>query len=252
MTWGNLLVAADDSPAGLHAVRVAEALAGAANVRLSVLTVLTSTAAPLPSRLVRYQPLVAYGVPGIEIVRVADELRAGLLVLGRTWQGASRDPRLGPTADAVARRSRIPCLYIPLPQKQFSHLVVAIDGTERGLAVLEGARDFLAVAGRDLEVVTVEPRTAGYEDDGPYTETPRSLRVAEALRDAAARNGDAYPFQMLHGEPASLVRTRLLAPESDLLVVGARRGGPGGPPSSTGVGRTLLYTAPCAVLTVPL
>jgi nucleotide-binding universal stress UspA family protein len=251
MHWGHVLAAADDSPAGLHAVRVAHALARDAGLRLSVMSVLTPDSERTPDELMEYRPLVAQGVPGIEIVRVAEELRVDLLVLGRTLYGEEDSARLGPTADQVARRSRIPCLFVPESQDRFAQHLVALDGTERGYAVFESAREFVRLSGGSLQVVTVEPAEGS---TGEVVPQARSLRVASTVERLARDGGSRrrVALQVLRGEPVRMVRNALKDPSSDLLVVGARRGGPGGPPVSTGVGRMLLYTAHCAVLTVPL
>lgn len=251
MHWGHVLAAADDTPAGLHAVRVARELTGAAGLRLSVVTVLPPGTDRVPTALADSAPLVTHGVPGIEIVRVAEELEADLLVLGRTLHPDADSVRLGPTADQVARRSRVPCLYIPEAQDRFGQHLVALDGTERGYAVFESAREFVRLSGGAMQVVTVEP--AG-DSDGEALPQARSLRVAGTLDklvgERRGRRGAA--LQVLRGEPVRTIRNALKDPASDLLVVGARRGGPGGPPLSTGVGRMLLYTVHCAVLTVPI
>jgi nucleotide-binding universal stress UspA family protein len=251
MHWGHVLAAADGSTAGLHAVRVAHALARDAGLRLSVMTVLASDTDKVPDELMEHHPLVAHGVPGIEIVRVAEELHVDLVVLGRTRYGEEATARLGPTADQVARRSRIPCLFVPESQDRFAQHFVALDGTERGYAVFEPAREFLRLSGGSLQVVTVEPAE---EPSAEVLPQARSLRVASAVERLARETGTRrrVALQVLRGEPVRMVRQALKDPSSDLLVVGARRGGPGGPPVSTGVGRMLLYTAHCAVLTVPL
>lgn len=250
MHWGHVLAAADDSPAGLHAVRVARTLAQAAGLRLSVVTVRAADdEEEVPAALREFRPLVARGVPGIEIVRVAEELHADLLVLGRKLYGDPDTLQLGPTADQVARRSQVPCLFVPESQDLFRQHLVALDGTERGYLVLEAAREFVRLSGGTLQAVTVEPAEAASAEPPP---PGRSLQVAKALARLGMDGVRKVALRVLHGEPVGVLRDALTHPESDLLVVGARRGGPAGPPVSTGVGRMLLYTAKCAVLTVPL
>ena len=240
MPWSHLLVAADDSRAGLHALDTAEGLATRIGARVTVLTVLPNPAAPIPEALRSRRPVVATGVPAIEIVRVADEIGARAIVLGRTVAGSNRAPRLGATGDAVVRRSRVPCLLVPLEQEGFEHLIVAVDGTERGLVVLRRAREFAGTQGGQVDVVTVE------RGDRRNAEPPVArMRIQEAM-------GKGGPVRVLTGNPVDALRSQLDQPLTDLLVIGARRGGPSGFDGSTGTGRTMLYTAPCAVLTIPL
>jgi nucleotide-binding universal stress UspA family protein len=251
MHWGHVLAAADGSPAGLHAVRVAHSLARDARLRLTVVTVLAPGSDEVPAELAEFRPIVAHGVPAIEIVRVAEELRADLLVLGRTQYGEEETARLGPTADLVVRRSLIPCLFVPEAQDRFAQHLVALDGTERGYAVFESAREFVRLSGGSLQAVTVEPAEPS---SGEALPQERSVRVANVLERIAREAGSRrrVALQVLRGEPVRMVRGVLKDPASDLLVVGARRGGPGGVSVSTGVGRMLLFTVHCAVLTVPL
>lgn len=254
MTWGHILAATDDSPAGLHAAKVARQLAGNAGLQLTVVTVLPPGVATPPAAVAALEPLVTHGVPGIEIVRMADGLKADLMVLGRQIYRVGSEPRIGPTADLVVRRSRIPCLFVPEVQDEFGHQMVAIDGTERGYSILSAAREFYRVTGGNLHVVTVEPSET--EPDAAEAATPRSrtLRVASRLDTLARSNGVpvGYDLTVLRGEPVELLTRELNDPVRDLLVVGSRRGGPAGLQFSTGVGRALLFTAQCAVLTVPL
>jgi nucleotide-binding universal stress UspA family protein len=244
-----ILVAADDSQAGLHAVEVAETLARMAGADLSVCTVVESTGVEMPAPLARRQPRVARGVPGVEIVRQAEELHADLLVIGRAAGPDGERPVLGVTGDAVVRRSLVPCLFVPPTHTGIGRVVVALDGTERGFGVLDWARRMLRITGGEALAITVEPADIGGLPGEPVL-TARSLRVSQALR--AGGETACWPLLVRQGEPAAAIRAELTSPHSDLLVVGTRRGGPGGPPVSTGVGRMLIHTAPTAVLTVPL
>ena len=250
MRWRHILAAGDAAPAGLHAIRVARDLAASAGVRCSAVTVLPPGAGEqVPDALAEHEPVVAHGVPGIEIVRVAEETGADLIVLGRTIHGDPDGLRLGSTADQVARRSRVPCLFVPEAQDCFCDHLVALDGTDRGYAVLETAQAFLGLVSGRITVVTVEPAAA----DGAIPHA-RSMRVARKLDELG--RGEAgrpkIPLTVLRGDPVEAIRGALDAARAGLLVLGARRGGPGGPPVGTGVGRMLLSSAQSAVLTVPL
>ena len=218
------------------------------------MTVLPREGAKPAAAVAHLEPVVTYGIPGIEIVRMADELDVDLLVLGRAIYTVGGEPRLGPTADQVARRSRVPCLFVPDSQDEFGHHMVALDGTERGYSILEAAREFFSVTGGDLHVVTVEPDESGGGHADAAAPQSRTLRVAGTLDRLARANGvpKRYEFRVLRGEPVDLLTHELSDPRRDLLVVGSRRGGPAGLSLSTGVGRALLFSVQCAVLTVPL
>jgi nucleotide-binding universal stress UspA family protein len=67
-------------------------------------------------------------------------------------------------------------------------------------------------------------------------------------------NGEAARMDLvvLSGDPVTGILGQIENPQDALLVVGNHRGGPAGVVASTGVGRALLYRAPCAVVTIPL
>ena len=80
---------------------------------------------------------IAVGVPAIEICRLAERRQADLMVLGRKQRSQLGRLLLGDTADAVARRSTIPCLFVPHDSGPFRQVLVALDGSERGMLVLK-------------------------------------------------------------------------------------------------------------------
>lgn len=185
------------------------------------------------------------GVPGVEIVRLGERLGADLLILGRNPSPGPDRASLGATADAVIRRSTVPCLLVHDSSEWFRQHLAALDGTDRGLVVYERAQAFQALAGGRLDVVTVQP---GEGEGGPRVPTAREIR----LRSLLARHRSGTDLIVRQGDPLAAVRGVLHDYSVDVLIVGTHRGGPAGPPDSSGVGRSLLYAAPCAVLTVPL
>jgi nucleotide-binding universal stress UspA family protein len=241
MTWRSVVTAASDTPAGLHAAK--------GGLHLTVATVVPAGGAA-PAALAAWSPQVLHGVPGIEVARLAEQEAADVLVIGRKVYAGTDGPTLGPTADAVVRRSRVPCLLVPEGQERFERCVLALDGTPRGLAVVAAAAEFARLVGAAGEAIHAVPGIG--DDEVLGGESGRLRDLERALERAAAEGGVRCTFQLVRGDPARAVVEELTQPGTDVLVVGARRGGPGGPPPRTGVGRTLLYTAPCAVLTVPL
>lgn len=74
---------------------------------------------------------VTFGLPGVEIARFAEHESADLLVLGRKPRSRMARLLVGDTADAVARRSRLPCLFVPTGMTTPRTVLVAVDGTDR-------------------------------------------------------------------------------------------------------------------------
>lgn len=190
------------------------------------------------------------GIPAIEIVRFAESRRAELLILGvpPTGQGEGESHRA--LADAVVRRSELPCLVLPAGQTSFRRMVVALDGSERGMRALLGAWGFRALASAGVVAVFVE---AG--GDGAAGVVGPGGAVGQRLRAWVASTIDPTGrVQVVHrqGEVVAQVLAELARHPDDLLVVGVRRGGPATVAESTGNGRRLLAATAGAVLTIPL
>jgi len=230
--------------------RVGRELAARAGARATLLTVLPGPEASLRPEVDVLQPRVAFGLPAIEIPRAGRALGADLIVLGRTPRPGRGPADPGPTAEAVLRRSESPCLFVPLSQAADgpARVLLALDGTPRGQAVLTAAPGIASLLAGALEVLHVErdrALTGGH--------SPAAGRVREAADRMAAEAGIPLPVRALHGEPAAcLAAESAREPGRTVLVLGFRRGTERGDSQSSGVGRRLLSLLPCAVLTVPL
>jgi nucleotide-binding universal stress UspA family protein len=274
----HIVVATDESDAGRQAVRAGLDLAAKASARLTVMRVVSVNAVPLlgavgadfdPAdldgggvaleRLQRWldadlqsarphTPVelgIAFGVPSIEICRFAEQRAADLLVLGRKQRSPMARLLLGDTADAVLRRSRVPCLVVQPGSRPVARLLVALDGSDRGMSVLNACRGFAKAAGAAIRVVTVE------EMEEPLPQSPalpvplaRSARLQREVADAgvAVRQGTIVPE----------VLAEVSASNSDVLAFGYHRGGPPGIIEGTSTARHLAHTAPVSVLAIPL
>jgi nucleotide-binding universal stress UspA family protein len=289
MNLSHIVAAADESAAGHQTVRSAIDLAARAGARVTVMRALpvpamalapgsleaySTDGAEMESRSMlamhewvgselrtRHPPPevelgIAYGVPGIEIGRFAERQRADLVILGRKQRSQVVRLLLGDTADSVARRSRIPCLFVPPGSEPLRRMVVALDGSERGLVVLRVAAAFARQTGIGLRIVTVE---AGAHDEpaGLASALPaaRSIRLKSRTHSLLAREAvrDALPeVEVRRGAIVEQVLEAVHASGSDVLAVGYHRGGLPGVLEAGSTARHLAHTAPCAVLTVPL
>lgn len=282
MIGGKILAATDESVEGRHAVTVAQAIAERVGAPWTVFTVtsphskgpagqLVSSIDPGPGDAVpefqRFkswlgQPrpgttnhpevALAFGIPGIEISRLARLREADLIVLGRRDRAPDRRLLLGDTSDAVVRRSDVPVLFVPIRVTAFKRMVVALDGTDRALAVLETALAMAKMLGAEFRALMVEPDLSDEREPGLGSPMPRgrTIRLAELLRRVPG--GEGRPLAIRRGNPVEEILADLQATDTDLLVIGYRRGGPPKIIGPTDIARNLLYAAPAAVLTVPL
>jgi nucleotide-binding universal stress UspA family protein len=197
---------------------------------------------------------VVFGLPGIEICRYAERNSADLVVLGRKQRSQMSRLLLGDTADAVARRSRVPCLFVPPAGGELRNVLVALDGTERGLHVLQEACGFVRGIGAGFHVLTVE--------QGPSDEPPnlvgtlplgRSIWLQGRVNQLMAN--EQLPISSIavrRGEIVPQILSAVIELDADLLIIGYHRGGPPGVLEAGSTARHLAHKAPCAVLTIPL
>ncbi len=285
MIGGKILAATDESAEGRHAVNVARTIAEGSGAPWTVLTVtplhgmgpvpagrvVSSTDSapgvglvpeferfktwlgqPGPGATGRLEVALAFGIPGIEISRLAGLREADLIVLGRRDRAPNRRLLLGETSDAVVRRSDVPVLFVPTRVTAFKRMVVALDGTDRAVAVLEAALATAKMLGSEFRALMVEPDLADEREPGLGSPMPRArtIRLAELLRRVPG--GEGRPLTIRRGHPVEEILADLQETETDLLVIGYRRGGPPKVIGPTDIARNLLDAAPSAVLTVPL
>ena len=208
--------------------------------------------------------MVGLGLPSVEITRYAEDHDGDLIVMTRKRHSQLRRMLLGDTADSVVRRSRAPCLFVPPDGFDGTRVLVAVDGRERGLAVVHAGIAFARAIGGELSFVTVEQARAD-EPAGLAERLPggRSMTLAWGLDQillGEEENGSpnrkrlsaADLLRVRQGSPVPEILQEVADWQAGVLVVGYHRGGPPGPLEARSVARQLTHRAPCAVLTVPL
>ena len=283
MRLRHIIAAIDDSAEGSGAVLAAARLGQRCGARVTAMTVVPigqrverhdETRAALAARVKwalkaleappKLELAVVEGLPGVEIGRFAETNAGDLLVVGRKQRSEVQRLMLGDTADSVARRSGIPCLFASGPEQGLDRILVALDGSERGFSVLIAAIDFARITGAKVRAVSVEP---AYENEAgvPRLLTGRSARLVEAI-DERVNSSDLGPGAwdrgpagqgqapiVIHRGPivAEIIR-EIRSSNSSILFLGYHRGGPAAVIDAGSVARRLLHESPCGVVTIPL
>ena len=262
----HIVVATDASEAGRGAYLAALDLAARASARLTVMRAIPGRRVPVGAyrdrsedELERLEEWAAtasdhggvpvtldveFGHPSVEIPRVAENQGADLIVMGRKPRSQAARFRVGDTADAVVRRSRVPCLLVPPDSPPVRRVLAAVDGSPRGSKVFVSASELARLIGASLRAVTVEVSDHDEPDDAARR-TPRA-------RTARLQSEIGPALTVRHGPIFEQVLAEIHDIQSDLLVIGNQRGGPPGVLEVGSVGRHLTHGAPCAVLTIPL
>jgi nucleotide-binding universal stress UspA family protein len=245
----HIVIATDESDAGRQAVATGLELAERATARITIMRVVPPGAEPHLETFrdgVAWPSLggdgvefgIAFGVPGIEICRFAEHRSADLLVLGRKRRSPMARMLVGDTADAVIRRSRVPCLFVQPGAGPIRRLLVALDGTGRGRQVLDAVRGLAAAVGATIRVVTVV-------EDEP-------VLVAAGFQDAGRPVVEGVELALRRGVIVPEILAEVAGSDPDVLAFGYHRGGPPGIIENGSTARQLTHAAPVTVLAIPL
>ena len=279
MDLKHIVAATDESEAGRQGVRAALALSAHTGARVTIMRTVANRAAAVGSapslepavdddvestieRLQRWIEAdlassgvgarvsfaVTHGLPGVEIGHFAERERADLLVLGRKQRSLMARLVVGDTADAVARRSMLPCLFVHGAGVLPREVLAAVEPSDRSMAVLAVAHSFAHQLDASLGVLTVEPRHS-HEPAHLAAAVPdgRSVRLGSRVQAIAG-----LELEVRRGEPVAEIVAAVTEHRPDVLVIGCHRGGPPGIIDAGSTARRLAHTAPCTILTVPL
>jgi nucleotide-binding universal stress UspA family protein len=232
--FGLFVVGVDGSPEGAHAHEVATELARRCGAR--VLPVSADGASRVPDGSHRVP-----GLPGIELPRYAESVGANLLILGRRPREGSSPP-LGATGDAVVRRSRVPCLLVPMHVPVPRTVLLALDPGPRGGTVRDFALAFTTAAEIALRCVSVK-RVPG---------APRGSSAPTTNPKASCDDAGHCLRRWREGELSTEILAEAEDVGADAIAFGVHRGGQLGAASQLGVSHHLVREARIALLTVPL
>ena len=222
---------------------------------------------------------VRVGRPDEEIVRVAEEYRADLIVVGRSAPRAGLWGRLGTTAQRVLRRATVPVLLAAeTPPRAPSRVLAGVDESELTAPVLDWTRLLVERFAADAIVVHVvhpmqfdnsvvahglsqavadSSRRAHLDDELIHRDAERWLaeQVARQLaRQTGAPDGapeaQVMTLVALEGLAEDVLVAEASSRGAELVVVGSRGAGAVQRLLIGSVAEAVLLRSPCPVLVV--
>ena len=243
-----------------HLQRPPEGLQSVEDVRDSMLAAAASIAEQARKALADRWPdaraQVVEGDPREEVVRVADEGKFDLVVLGARGLGRVKRLLVGSVSLTVARYAIPPVLVARGSAREVRRVLVALDGSPDASRALQFVAGFLSsrtVAVRVVHVLASPTRNRGGDEDSAHADVERRAAGEKLLADAAAElNGFLEMEQsLLTGDPREEILRVAGEWTADLLVVGSRGLGAIRRLLLGSVSEAVLLHASCPTLVVP-
>jgi nucleotide-binding universal stress UspA family protein len=200
---------------------------------------------------------VLEGDPRVEVVRVADEDKFDLVVLGARGLGRIQRLLVGSVSLTVARYAIPPVLVARGSPRDVRRILVALDGSPDAWRALQFVAGFLSSRSASVRVVHVlasPTRSRGMDQDAAaHADAERRAAGEKLLADGAAQlNGFLEVEQsLLAGDPREEILRTAGESTVDLLVVGSRGLGAIRRLLLGSVSEAVLLHAPCPTLVVP-
>lgn len=213
-------------------------------------------------RRARVTAEISSGRPADEIVRVAGERNAELIVAGRRGAGGFPRLMLGSTAERLVRLSPVPVLLVSVRSTPYKRALMPVDvADDAGPMVRAATRVLRAAASVDLlHVYWIYG--AGYLRIGGASEAyirSYGRRMREQAHDAIVpiaesleRGGFRVAVKLLNGDPRTIVERMLRATRPDLVVIGNHGRNALARALIGSVAAHVLRSATCDVLLVPI
>jgi nucleotide-binding universal stress UspA family protein len=252
------------SVSALQSLRYAVTGTGAdpeGEVRAAAREAVEQLAASLASQGLSVQVHVEIGRPQDEILRMADALGCGLIVIGAHGRHFVHQLLFGSTAERLLYRAKQPLLVVKRPDPgSYREVLVAVDFSEWARQAAAAALRLLP----DAEVVlfhAVESPFEGHMRFAAVNEQDlaqhRDMALGEARAEmvrfvqAVAPDAARVRSRVEYGYPAGLIEAEVERSQPDLLVMG-KHGRSGIEQLLIGsVTSHLVRSAPCDVLIVP-
>jgi nucleotide-binding universal stress UspA family protein len=167
------------------------------------------------------------GNPAAEIVARAEEVRAGLVVLGSRGLGAMRRALMGSVSDSVVRHAPCPALVVRGEPLTFpTKILLATDGSEEASLAASTAAEVAKDTDSELHVIHVGPNVprllaATEEKPGQMAREARRT-LGEQVRRIQAGHGTVARAHLRFGEAPEEVVVLAENIGAGLVVMGSR------------------------------
>lgn len=297
LTIERILCPIDFSDYSRHAIDRALWLAGSYSGSITALHVVTHVVPPRPPDLpVLYPPIVitpedleqfrahtrefvaqqSAGVPvdvivvtgnvASEIVQVAAELPADIIVIGTHGRSGFERLMLGSVTERILRRAPCPVLTVPrrrgpdrvYAKRLFTRILCPTDFSASSLHALSYAASFAEQANADLTVMHVLEGVPTFEPVGIDVSSEQDYRVLaqargrERLHEVLAGRTDLHRTVsevVTSGKPYVEILRVAAEQQSDVIVMGVH-GGPAGVPAFGSTVNHVVRQATCPVLSL--
>jgi len=200
-----------------------------------------------------------------EIVALAEELGAGLIVMGNRGRGGVRRALMGSVSDSVVRHAHCPVLVVRADPMVFpAKILVATDGSREAELASSSAAELAERTGSELHIVYVgHIPLIYYESPGAWALDPdlRSRMQERAGEETKARLDEQVRRVREDGGEVAEAHARLGRPDAEivglaeelgagLVVIGSRGLGPLRSALMGSVSHSVVRHARCPVMVV--
>lgn len=187
-------------------------------------------------RTISVQAIVKVGAPAKEIAASAKNVKAELIVMGRTGGRILGDIFLGSTAERVIRQGRVPVLVVRLsPRSMYKRPAIALDfdkvaqgALQLMLGVLQAPRPtvkiihafdkpFMSPVYTSLSIDQVEEMKHMYK---PEAVRRLTKLITAALVQVPSEDMPDWEFHVRYGSPRMVIEKAVKRAEIDLLALG--------------------------------
>jgi len=169
------------------------------------------------------------GVAAEEVMKLAEEIEAGLVVMGSRGASGMRRLLMGSVSDAVVRHAHCPVLVVRWKPVNFpAKILLATDGSREAELAASTTADLARSTGSELHVVTVAPEHPyAYYDVRHPAEVERHRQGAQRILDRQVdlvlkAGGSVAKAHLSLGVPDEEIVVVAEELGADLVVLGSR------------------------------